>query len=83
MSTNVSLTPALEQFTRECVENGRYNNVSEVVRDALRLLQEREHRIRDFRKSLDDAVAEADRLGTITAEEATSRIRRKLNLPKK
>jgi antitoxin ParD1/3/4 len=74
MSTNVSLTPALEQFARECVENGRYNNVSEVVRAALRLLQEREHRVRDFQKSLDDAMEEADRLGTYTLEEASSRM---------
>ncbi len=73
MSTNVSLTPALEQFTRECVANGRYNNVSEVVRDALRLLQEREHRIREFQKSLEDAVEEADRLGTVSLKDAMAR----------
>lgn len=83
MSTNVSLTPALEKFTRECVKNGRYNNVSEVVRDALRLLQERETRIRDFKKSLDEAMEEYDRVGGVTVEEATNRIRRKLNLPEK
>lgn len=32
MATNVHLTPELERFARECVEGGRYNNVSEVVR---------------------------------------------------
>jgi antitoxin ParD1/3/4 len=35
MGVNVSLTPELERFARECVSDGRYNNVSEVVRDAL------------------------------------------------
>ena len=41
---NVSLTPKLEQMIREKVESGLYNNASEVVREALRLLdaQERE-----------------------------------------
>jgi antitoxin ParD1/3/4 len=73
MSTNVSLTRALEQFARECVENGRYNNVSEVVRDALRLLQEREQRIRDFQQSLKDAVEETDRLGAVTLDESMAR----------
>ena len=32
MGTNVSLTPELERFAREMVAEGRYNNVSEVVR---------------------------------------------------
>jgi antitoxin ParD1/3/4 len=76
MSTNVSLTPALEQFARECVDSGRYNNVSEVVRDALRLLQEREQRIRNFQRSLEEALEEADRLGTYTVEEVSSRMQR-------
>ena len=44
MATNVSLTAELEKFARSCVESGRYNNVSEVVRSGLRLLQENEER---------------------------------------
>jgi antitoxin ParD1/3/4 len=39
---NVSLTPQLEAMIRERVESGRYNNASEVVREALRLLEERD-----------------------------------------
>ena len=35
---NVSLTPKLEKFIREKVSSGLYNNASEVVREALRLL---------------------------------------------
>lgn len=41
---NVSLPQALEQFVRAQVESGRYRTASEVVRDALRLLEEAEHR---------------------------------------
>ncbi len=37
---NVSLTPELEAKIHERVESGRYNNASEVVRDALRHLEE-------------------------------------------
>jgi antitoxin ParD1/3/4 len=37
---NVSLTPELEQFVNAKVESGRYNSASEVVREALRLLEE-------------------------------------------
>jgi antitoxin ParD1/3/4 len=39
---NVSLTPELEEFVRERVDSGRYRSASEVVRSALRLLQDRE-----------------------------------------
>ena len=35
---NVSLTPELEKFIRKKVSSGLYNNASEVVREALRLL---------------------------------------------
>jgi antitoxin ParD1/3/4 len=39
---HVSLTPKLEELVREKVESGLYNNASEVVREALRLMQEQE-----------------------------------------
>ncbi|MBO5434861.1 type II toxin-antitoxin system ParD family antitoxin [bacterium] len=35
---NVSLTPALEKFVQDKVASGLYNSVSEVIREALRLL---------------------------------------------
>ena len=35
---NVSLTPQLEKMVRDKVESGMYNNASEVVRDALRMI---------------------------------------------
>lgn len=45
---NVSLTPELEQLVQKKVRSGRYLSASEVVRDALRLLEERD-RLRDLR----------------------------------
>ena len=65
MATNVHLTPELERFARECVEGGRYNNISEVVRSGLRLLQDSEERRRQFASMLQAAEAEADREGAI------------------
>lgn len=41
MPTSVALTPHFESLTRQLVASGRYNNVSEVVRDGLRLLESR------------------------------------------
>lgn len=37
---HISLTPKLEELVRAKVESGLYNNASEVVREALRLMQE-------------------------------------------
>jgi uncharacterized protein len=39
---NISLTPELEKYVRRKVGSGLYNNASEVIREALRLLLERE-----------------------------------------
>ncbi len=39
---NFSLTPKLEQFVRDRAASGDYNNASEVVREALRLLRKHE-----------------------------------------
>ena len=41
---NVSLTPQLENFVNAKVESGRYNSASEVVREGLRLLKDRDDR---------------------------------------
>jgi antitoxin ParD1/3/4 len=42
MGMNVSLTPQLEELVREKVSSGLYNSASEVVRDALRLMEEQD-----------------------------------------
>jgi len=74
MATNVHLTAELERFTRECVDGGRYNNVSEVVRSGLRLLQETEDRRRQFRLMLQAAEQEADREGTVSVDSVLAEI---------
>lgn len=39
---NVSLTPQLEELVKRKVESGLYNSASEVMREALRLMDERD-----------------------------------------
>ena len=63
MGTNVNLTPELERFAQGCVETGRFNNVSEVVRSGLRMLQDAEQRRAAFVASLEQAVDEGARDG--------------------
>jgi putative addiction module CopG family antidote len=43
---NVSLTPELEQLVNEKVRTGLYQTASEVVREALRLLKQRDDEAR-------------------------------------
>lgn len=41
---NISLTPPLEALVQAKVDSGFYSNASEVVREALRLMHERDQR---------------------------------------
>jgi antitoxin ParD1/3/4 len=66
---NVSLTPELEGFAERCVASGRYGNVSEVMRAALRLLEQQEARRAAFTEMLDRTEREADEKGWFTADE--------------
>ena len=75
MGTNVSLTPELERFAQGCVSSGRFNNVSEVVRSALRLLQETEERRASFITSLEQAVDEGRREGFSSEEDVEHEVR--------
>ena len=62
---NVSLTPELENIVDQKVKSGQYNSASEVVREGLRLLQQRddmrEAKLNDLRaeiqKGIDDLEA--------------------------
>jgi antitoxin ParD1/3/4 len=42
VTRNIALTPHFEKFVLSKVESGRYQSASEVVRDGLRLLEERD-----------------------------------------
>ena len=78
---NVSLTPELEQFVQSKVENGRYNSASEVVREALRLLEEHEKarttQLADFNRELGRRLAALDRGEIIDPATARARLQRK------
>lgn len=69
MATNVHLTPELESFARHCVEGGRYNNMSEVVRAGLRLLQSAEEQRQAFTAMLHSVADEAERNGAATLDD--------------
>ncbi len=62
---NVSLTPKLEKLVSQKVKSGLYNSASEVVREALRLLDERdkvrEMRLEELRHEIAIGLEQIDR----------------------
>lgn len=76
---NVSLTPELEQWVDERVRSGRYASASEVIREALRLLEVQEaakqQRLKSIRDKIDRALGQLEEGNAITPEDARSRIR--------
>ena len=75
---NVSLTPELEQFVSTKVESGRYNSASEVVREALRLLEEhdavRAAQLGQFNGEIGRRLAGLDRGEIVTPAKARARL---------
>jgi antitoxin ParD1/3/4 len=56
---NISITDRLAGFVREKVSSGRYNNASEVVREALRRMEEQDQRaLRLANPTVDDLIAD-------------------------
>lgn len=78
---NVNLTDELEIFVRAKVESGRYENASEVVRDALRTLERREKEDEARLTNLRAAIDEGDASGVVKGN-PFARIRRKFKLAK-
>jgi len=78
---NVSLTPELEEFVSTKVQTGRYNSASEVVREALRLLEEhdlaRATQLAEFNRELGRRLAGLDRGEVVDPAAARARLQRK------
>ena len=55
---NVSIGERWEVFVENVVKSGRYNSASEVVREGLRLVEEREAKLRALCDTLNASIAE-------------------------
>jgi len=77
MPSRVDLGQQLENFVTSLVSSGRYNSKSEVLREGLRLLQEREQRLAVLNQALDRGLAAANAGRTKPAEEVFDRLEAK------
>jgi antitoxin ParD1/3/4 len=66
---NINLTDHLDKVVEKSIASGQYGNASEVVRDALRLLEAREKaerkKLRELKKAIQEGI-ESLRRGEVT-----------------
>ncbi|HEY1806294.1 MAG TPA: type II toxin-antitoxin system ParD family antitoxin [Terracidiphilus sp.] len=78
---NVSLTRELDKFVAAKVSSGRYTSASEVVREALRLLEQHEksrvEQLADFNRELKKRMDALDRGVRVSSDEAREHFRRR------
>jgi len=74
MAISAELGDVLEQAVSDLVATGRYNSKSEVLREGVRLVQEREARFQELDASLKLAAAEADAVGWLSEEDVFSEL---------
>ncbi len=69
MPSSYTIGKHFEDFVRTQVESGRYASASEVIRDALRLLEDREAARAAIDKGIEEGIADADAGRVFDAEE--------------
>lgn len=77
MASSVNLGEQLEAFITEAVKNGRYGSRSEVLREGVRLVQEREAKWARFEAEIQNGIDAADRGELHDADEVFDRLVRK------
>ncbi len=78
---NVNLGPVFDQFVADLVDTGYYQSQSEVLREGLRLLKEREDlkkmRLTDLRQAIAAGARQADRGEFVDGPKTLASIRRR------
>ena len=78
---NVHLGSVLDEFVADLLQGGQYQSQSEVLREGLRLLKEREEikqiRLEALRKEIALGIEQADRGQFVAGPEAFAQIRKR------
>ena len=78
MAVSADLGEALERFVTKLVASGRYHSKSEVLREGVRLIQEREARLAALDASIARGLADADAGRVKPSSEVFDRLEAKL-----
>lgn len=80
MTLNVSLTPQLEEMVKVKVQSGMYNSASELVREALRLIEERDRfralQYAEMKKAIEEGMKDPG----VPAEEVFAAVRARIQV---
>jgi antitoxin ParD1/3/4 len=78
---NVNLGPVFDEFVAQLLDSGQYQSQSEVVREGLRMLKEREDlkqlRLSELRAEIAKGISEAERGELVDGGVALQRVREK------
>jgi len=77
---NVSIGDRWERFVERAVKTGRYGSASEVVREGLRLVEEREAKLKSLRATLDASIAAGGQVSDKQLDAALARRGEELRL---
>jgi len=55
-NTSISLGNYFDDFVHQRISEGRYKNVSEVIRAGLRLLEEEESKVSSLKNAIDEGI---------------------------
>ncbi|KXF78959.1 addiction module antitoxin [Paramesorhizobium deserti] len=78
MAISADLGKPLEDYVEELVKSGRYRSRSEVLREGIRLVQEREMKARALDALIKEALEDVEAGRTRPAEEVFSELRAEL-----
>jgi antitoxin ParD1/3/4 len=82
LTKQIKLTPHLERLIEERVRSGRYESPSEVIREGLRLIEERDAVLSSVRAQVEEGWRASERSETVdgpnTMKQMRSRLIRKL-----
>ncbi len=74
MASSVDLGNQLEDFVSKLVKAGRYNSRSEILREGVRLIHERETRLAALDASVARGIADADAGRVLDIDDAAARL---------
>ncbi len=80
MAISADLGAKLEAVVEDLVRNGRYNSKSEVLREGVRLVQEREAALAELWAKLEVGIADIEAGRVRPAEEVFAELRAKFGL---
>ena len=77
MAISADLGPVLEKYVENLVAKGRYNSKSEVIREGIRLVQEREARLAVLNAAIEEGLQDVREGIVPSADEVFDRLETK------